>query len=172
MAVLLPHGVLFRGGAEEDIRKYLIKDLNRIDAIIGLPANLFHGTSIPVIVMVLKSNRNGNRDNILFIDASKEFVKGKNQNELSEEHIRKIVQTYIDRNDVEKYAHVATMAEIEANDFNLNIPRYVDTAEKEEEIDIRKVMGEIAQIQKEKAEMQKQIEDTLKLLGIGGFGDE
>ena len=172
VAVLLPHGVLFRGGAEEDIRKYLIKDLNRIDAIIGLPANLFHGTSIPVIVMVLKSNRNGNRDNILFIDASKEFVKGKNQNELSDEHIRKIVQTYIDRKDVEKYAHVATMAEIEANDFNLNIPRYVDTAENEEEIDIRKVMGEIAQIQKEKAEIQKQIEDTLKLLGIGGFGDE
>lgn len=172
VAVLLPHGVLFRGGAEEDIRKYLIRDLNRVDAIIGLPANLFHGTSIPVIVMVLKSNRNGNKDNILFIDASKEFVKGKNQNELLQDHIQKIVDTYVKREDVPKYAHVATMEEIEQNDFNLNIPRYVDTAEKEEEIDIRKVMGEIAQIQKEKAEMQKQIEETLKILGIGGFGDE
>ena len=169
VAVLLPHGVLFRGGAEEDIRKYLIRDLNRIDAIIGLPANLFHGTSIPVIVMILKSKRNGNSDNIFFIDASKEFVKGKNQNELSDKHIQKIVNTYIAREDVEKYAHKATMAEIEQNDFNLNIPRYVDTAEKEEEIDIRKVMNEIAQIQKEKAEAQKQIEETLKILGIGGF---
>ena len=169
VAVLLPHGVLFRGGAEEDIRKYLIRDLNRIDAIIGLPANLFHGTSIPVIVMVLKSNRNGNGDNILFIDASKEFVKGKNQNELSDEHIRKIVETYTDRKDVPKYAHKVTMAEIEANDFNLNIPRYVDTAEKEEEIDIREVMAQIAQIQKEKEKKQKQIEETLKILGIGGF---
>ena len=169
VAVLLPHGVLFRGGAEEDIRKYLIRDLNRVDAIIGLPANLFHGTNIPVIVMVLKSNRNANRDNILFIDASKEFVKGKSQNELSEEHIQKIVESYINRVDVPKYAHVATMEEIEQNDFNLNIPRYVDTAEKEEEVDIRKVMDEIAQIQKEKEDAQKRIEETLKILGIGGF---
>ena len=111
-------------------------------------------------------------DNIFFIDASKEFVKGKNQNELSDEHIQKIVNTYIAREDVDKYAHKASMAEIEQNDFNLNIPRYVDTAEKEEEIDIREVMGEIAQIQKEKAEAQKQIEETLKILGIGGFGNE
>ena len=169
VAVLLPHGVLFRGGAEEDIRKYLIRDLNRIDAIIGLPANLFHGAAIPVIVMVLKTNRGENKDNILFIDASRDFIKGRSNNDISAEHIQKIVNTYVAREDVPKYAHVATMEEIEQNDFNLNIPRYVDTAEKEEEIDVRKVMGEIAQIQKEKAEMQKQIEENLKILGIGGF---
>lgn len=172
IAVLLPHGVLFRGGAEEDIRKYLINDLNRIDAIIGLPANLFHGTGIPVIVMVLKTKRNGNGDNIFFIDASKEFVKGKNQNELSQEHIQKIVDAYVKREDIPKYAHKATMDEIKNNGYNLNIPRYVDTSEKEEEIDIRKVMDEISAIQKEKKVLQAQIEETLKLLGIGGFTDE
>ena len=172
VAVLLPHGVLFRGGAEEEIRKYLIRDLNRVDAIIGLPANLFHGTGIPVSIWVVKSNRNGNKDNILFIDASKEFIKGKNQNELSDEHIGKIVETYVERKNVEKYAHVASIAEIVQNDYNLNIPRYVDTSEKEEEIDIQKVMAEIASIQRKKAGQQKKIEDTMKMLGIGGFDDE
>ena len=166
VAVLLPHGVLFRGGSEEDIRKYLIRDLNRLDAVIGLPANLFHGTGIPVVILVLKSNRNGNAGNILFIDASKEFVKGKNQNEMSEENIQKIVQTYNDRVDVDKYAHVASMEEIEANDYNLNIPRYVDTSEKEDEIDIAKVKTEIADIQKQEAELEAQIMDTMALLGL------
>jgi len=157
VAVLLPHGVLFRGGAEEDIRKYIVKDLNRLDAVIGLPANLFHGTSIPVCILVLKSKRNGNSGNILFIDASKEFQKGKNQNELTDENIKKIVDTYVARKDVEKYAHVATMDEIIANDYNLNIPRYVDTADKEEEIDIGAVSEEMQQLNAQ----IKAAEDTL-----------
>jgi hypothetical protein len=126
VAVLLPHGVLFRGGAEEDIRKYLIKDLNRLDAVIGLPANLFHGTSIPVCILVLKSKRNGNSDNILFIDASKDFIKGKNQNEISDEHIEKIVNTYIERKDRDKYAHVASMQEIIDNGYNQTIRYFKD----------------------------------------------
>ena len=166
VAVLLPHGVLFRGGAEEDIRKYLIRDLNRVDAIIGLPANLFHGTGIPVIVMVLKSNRYGNKDNILFIDASKEYKAGKNQNELTDENIQKIIDTYVNRVDVPKYAHVATMEEIRVNDWNLNIPRYVDTAEEEEEIDIVKVKAELAEIQAKKQAVMEKVNSTMKLLGL------
>ncbi len=166
VAVLLPHGVLFRGGAEEDIRKYLIRDLNRVDAIIGLPANLFHGTGIPVIIMVLKSNRNGNKDNILFIDASKEYKAGKNQNELTDEIVQKIVDIYVSRADVPKYAHKATMAEIEQNEFNLNIPRYVDTAEEEEEIDIASVKVELAEIQEKKQAALDKVNSTMKLLGL------
>ena len=122
--------------------------------------------------MVLKTKRNGNGDNIFFIDASKEFVKGKNQNELSQEHIQKIVDAYVKRENVPKYAYKATMDEIENNGYNLNIPRYVDTSEKEEEIDLRKVIDEISVIKKEKKALQAQIEETLKLLGIGGFKDE
>ena len=131
--VLLPHGVLFRGAAEEVIRKHLIQKLNVLDAVIGLPANLFFGTGIPVCVLVLKRERNGNSDNILFIDASNDFEAGKNQNILRECDIDKIVETYEHRVDVDKYAHVATMQEIEENGFNLNIPRYVDTFEPEED---------------------------------------
>ena len=166
VAVLLPHGVLFRGGAEEDIRKYLIKDLNRLDAVIGLPANLFHGTSIPVTVLVLKTKRNGNKDNILFIDASKEFKPGKNQNELTDENINKIVKTYENRVDVERYAHVATMQEIIDNGYNLNIPRYVDTAEKEEEIDLNAVFDMIEATDKEIAESTASLNEFMKQLGL------
>ena len=136
IAVLLPHGVLFRGAAEEQIRKYIVRDLNKLDAVIGLPANLFHGTGIPVCLLVLKSKRNGNSNNILFIDASKEFKPGKNMNTLEEEHLIKIIEAYKERKDIEKFCHVASMEEIEANDYNLNIPRYVDTSEKEEDIDL------------------------------------
>ena len=166
VAVLLPHGVLFRGGAEEEIRKYLIKDLNRLDAVIGLPANLFHGTSIPVVILVLKSKRNGNSDNILFIDASKEYKPGKSQNELTDENIQKIVETYEKRVDVERYAHVATIEEIIENGWNLNIPRYVDTSEEEEEIDILKVKAELADIQKQKQALIDKIMDTMEILGL------
>ena len=150
VAVLLPHGVLFRSGSEESIRKYLIKDLNRLDAVIGLAPNLFHGTSIPVTILVLKSKRNGISDNILFIDASKEYKAGKNQNELLEEHVNKIVEAYVNRVDVDGFAHVATMDEIIENDYNLNIPRYVDTSEKEADIDISQVKREIEEIQAKK----------------------
>ena len=166
VAVLLPHGVLFRGGAEEDIRKYLIKDLNRLDAVIGLPENLFHGAAIPVVVLVLKSKRNGNSDNILFIDASKEFKPGTNQNELTDEHIQKIVETYEKRVDVERYAHVATMEEIIDNGYNLNIPRYVDTSEKEVEVDINTVKTELADITAKKQAAIDKVNSTMKLLGL------
>ena len=166
VAVLLPHGVLFRGGAEEDIRKYLIKDLNRLDAVIGLPANLFHGASIPVVVLVLKSKRNGNSGNILFIDASKEYKPGKVQNELTDENIRKIVETYENRVDVERYAHVATIDEIVENGWNLNIPRYVDTSEAEEEIDIATVKKELADITAKKQAAIDKVNSTMKLLGL------
>ena len=166
VAVLLPHGVLFRGGAEEDIRKYLIKDLNRLDAVIGLPANLFHGASIPVVVLVLKSKRNGNSGNILFIDASKEYKPGKVQNELTDENIQKIVETYEKRVDVERYAHVATIEEIIENGWNLNIPRYVDTSEEEDEIDIAAVKTELADITAKKQAAIDKVNSTMKLLGL------
>ena len=151
VAVLLPHGVLFRGGAEEDIRKWLISSVNRLDAVIGLPPNLFHGTSIPVVIMVLKSKRNGNSGNVFFIDASKDFIKGKNQNELSEEHIEKIIEAYKNRENIERFAYVADIQTeiIEKNGYNLNIPRYVDTSEKEEEIDLGQVVKDIKNIDKE-----------------------
>ena len=133
MAIVLPHGVLFRGAAEGVIRKKLLED-GSIDTVIGMPANLFFGTSIPTTVIILKKNRTS-RD-VLFIDASKDFIKGKNQNKLSPENIDRIVETYKKREDVEKFAHVASFEEIQENDFNLNIPRYVDTFEEQEEVDI------------------------------------
>ena len=166
VAVLLPHGVLFRGGAEEQIRKYLIKDLNRLDAVVGLPANLFHGASIPVVVLVLKSKRNGNSEDILFIDASKEYKSGKVQNELTDENIQKIVETYENRVDVERYAHVATIEEIIENDWNLNIPRYVDTSEEEVEIDMASVKTELVDITAKKQAAIDKVNSTMKMLGL------
>ena len=129
MAIVLPHGVLFRGAAEGVIREALIKK-NLIDTIIGLPANLFFGTSIPTIIMVLKRNKKDR--NILFIDASNEYKKDKNKNVLTEDNIDKIYSTFLDRKSVDKYATLVSREEIEKNDFNLNIPRYVDTSEPEE----------------------------------------
>lgn len=166
VAVLLPHGVLFRGGAEEQIRKYLGKDLNKIDAVIGLPANLFHGAAIPVCLMVLKSKRNGDSDNILFIDASKEFISGRSSNTIDDSHIEKIVETYKNRVDVDKYAHVATMKEIEENGWNLNIPRYVDTFEAENAVDVDEVRAELDEVVAKKAVVVDRINATMKLLGL------
>lgn len=133
MGIVLPHGVLFRGAAEGTIRQALL-EMGAIDAVIGLPANIFYGTSIPTTVIILKKNRS-NRD-VLFIDASNEFTKQKNQNLLSQKHIEKIIATYKGRQAIEKYAYVANFEELAANDFNLNIPRYVDTFEEEEAIDL------------------------------------
>ena len=166
VAVLLPHGVLFRGGAEETIRKYIIKDLNRLDAVIGLPANLFHGTGIPVCVLVLKSKRNGNAGNILFIDASKEFKAGKNQNVLEQKHIDKIVETYEKRVDVDKFAHVAEMSEIVENGYNLNIPRYMDTFEEEEPVDLKEVRNRIQKLEIDTKAAIDKAESILKELGL------
>src|SRR5690606_34185014 len=130
MAIVLPHGVLFRGAAELQIRKYLIEQKNYLDAVIGLPANIFYGTGIPTCILIFKKCRETPED-ILFIDASKGFEKVKNQNMLRDEHIDKIVATYRDRTVIEKYSHKATLEEIANNDYNLNIPRYVDTFEEQ-----------------------------------------
>jgi type I restriction enzyme M protein len=165
MACVAPHGVLFRGAAEGTIRRFLIETKNYIDAIIGLPANIFYGTSIPTCILVLKKCRKES-DNILFIDASKEFEKVKTQNKLRNEHIEKIVSTYRERKEIEKYSHLATLAEIKENDFNLNIPRYVDTFEEEEEIDIKAVMQEIKDLEAKRADLDKEIEVYLRELGI------
>lgn len=163
MAIVLPHGVLFRGAAEESIRKTLIEK-NLIDTVIGLPANLFYGTSIPTIIMVLKKNKK-NRD-ILFIDASQHFTKSKNKNTLSEEDIDRIFNTYKDRKDVEKLAHVASYQEVIDNDYNLNIPRYVDTSDEEPEIDLKEVEKQIKEVDQEIAELQEKINEQLRLLGV------
>lgn len=164
MAVVLPHGVLFRGAAEGVIRKYLIEEKNWLDAVIGLPANLFFGTSIPTCVLVFKKCKT--HDDIFFIDASKEFESGKNQNRLTDDNIEKIMNTYIERKDVDKYAHCATLEEIKENDFNLNIPRYVDIFEEEEEIDIHAVMKEIKELEAKRDELDKEIAVYLKELGL------
>ena len=163
MAIVLPHGVLFRGAAEGVIREALIKK-NLIDTIIGLPANLFFGTSIPTIIMVLKRNKKDR--NILFIDASNEYKKDKNKNVLTEDNINKIYSTFLDRKSVDKYAALVSREEIEKNDFNLNIPRYVDTSEPEEEIDLQEVLKQIQQDDMEIQELEKKIEEQLKLLGV------
>ncbi|MCG3684510.1 type I restriction-modification system subunit M [Aliarcobacter butzleri] len=142
MAIVLPHGVLFRGGAEGHIRQYLIEDRNYLDAVIGLPSNIFYGTSIPTCILVFKKCRE-HSDNILFIDASNDYEKAKNQNYLTNENIEKIIDTYANRKEIEKYSHLASMDEIKENDYNLNIPRYVDTFEEEEVIDLDKVSSEL-----------------------------
>lgn len=165
MAVVLPHGALFRGAAEEKIRTHLIKNKNYIDAIIGLPANIFYGTSIPTLIMVLKKCRN-NEDDILFIDASQEYEKIKPKNKLRPEDIEKIVTTYKNREEIEKYSHKATIEEIEENDYNLNIPRYVDTFEEEEPIDLDEVVREIRKIDEEMKEVDAKIIKYCKELGI------
>lgn len=165
MACVAPHGVLFRGAAEGKIRQFLIEKKNYIDAIIGLPANIFYGTSIPTCILVMKKCRKES-DNVLFIDASKEFEKVKTQNKLRPEHIQKIIDTYRNRTEIEKYSHCASLQEIKDNDYNLNIPRYVDTFEEEEEIDIKAVMAEIKSLEAKRADLNAQIDVYLKELGI------
>ncbi|WP_455931301.1 type I restriction-modification system subunit M [Priestia aryabhattai] len=161
MAIVLPHGILFRGAAEGVIRKKLLED-GSIDAVIGMPANLFFGTSIPTTVIILKKNRT-TRD-VLFIDASNEFTRGKSQNKLSTENIDKIVETYKKRENAEKYAHVATFDEIKENDFNLNIPRYVDTFEEETPVDMATIGSTIQDIRKEKTKLESSIYDMISSL--------
>ncbi len=167
VAVVVPHGVLFRGAAEGRIRQKMIEE-NLLDAVIGLPGNLFPTTNIPVAILLFDRSREqpGNAEpqlgNVLFIDASREFVSGKNQNTLSTEHLDKIIGTYKERKEVAKYAHVAEFAEIRENDFNLNIPRYVDTFEEEEEIDIDAVQAEIDKLEKELAEVRVKMAEKLK----------
>lgn len=159
MACVLPHGVLFRGGAEGHIREFLIKDRNYLDAVIGLPANIFYGTSIPTCILVMKKNRSSSgaerADSILFIDASQHFEKVKTQNVLREEDIQKIIDTYrkystaeaLEAGELEeKYSYIASLKEIAENDYNLNIPRYVDTFEEEEPVDLAQVSKELKSV--------------------------
>ena len=163
MGVVLPHGVLFRGASEGKIRKGIIDD-NLLDAVIGLPANLFFGTGIPATILIFKKGRE-NTD-VLFIDASREFDKDKNQNSLNEEHIAKILDTYHQRKEIEKYSHIAALEEIQENDYNLNIPRYVNTFEEEEPVDIKATKEQIAKIEAELSEVKKQMQAYLEELGL------
>ena len=165
MAVVLPHGVLFRGASEGKIRKQTI-DFNLLDAVIGLPANLFYGTGIPACILVFKKNRK--TTDVLFIDASGDgnYEKGKNQNILRDSDIKRIVDAYRSRENIDKYSYVASKGEITENDYNLNIPRYVDTFEEEEPIDIDVVQAEIAATEKEIAEVQAKMNEFLKELGL------
>lgn len=165
MAVVLPHGALFRGGAEGHIRKYIIEKQNYLDAVIGLPSNLFYGTSIPATVLVFKKCRRDD-ENILFIDASKEFEKKKNQNYLTDENIQKIFETYKERKEIEKYSHRASLKEIKENEFNLNIPRYVDTFEEEEEVNIAEVAKNLKKLNKDEIGLQEKIAGFCEELGI------
>jgi type I restriction enzyme M protein len=146
MAIILPHGVLFRGGSEKRIRTKLLQD-GHIDTVIGLPANLFYSTGIPVCILVLKKCKKP--DDVLFINAAEDFVKGKRQNQLSAEHIAKIVSTYQNRTEVPRYSRRVEMAEIEKNDFNLNISRYISTAVGEEEIDLAVINAELEEVEKD-----------------------
>jgi type I restriction enzyme M protein len=165
MAVVLPHGVLFRGAAEGHIRKFLIEDRNYLDAVIGLPANIFYGTSIPTCILVLKKSRAHSGD-ILFIDSSQHFEKVKTQNRLRAEDIDKIISTYKNRISEEKYSHVALLSEVVENDYNLNIPRYVDTFEEEEPIDLEVVSKELKALDKEMKTTDATIADFCKQLEI------
>ena len=165
MAVVLPHGVLFRGSSEGVIRQYLIEQLNVVDTIIGLPANIFYGTSIPTCILVLKKNRE-HTGNILFIDASNDFEKQKNQNKLLPEHLDNIIAAFKNRQDIEKYSHVATLQEVKDNDYNLNIPRYVDTFEAEAEIDLDVIAKQLQDLEQNSQKTDAVIADFCKELGI------
>ena len=159
MAIVLPHGVLFRGAAEGKIREKLLRAGN-IYAVIGLPSNLFYNTSIPTCIIVLKKHRDG-RD-VLFVDASKKFNKGKKQNEMMDEHINSVVELYAKRETIEKESFLASFEEIEKNDFNLNIPRYVDNFEKEEEVDLFALLTEMQKTDEELVQVQGELLSLLK----------
>jgi len=166
VAVVVPHGVLFRGAAEKRIRRHMIEE-NLLDAVIGLPAGLFPTTGIPVAVLVFdrareKGGRRAGDTDVLFIDASKEFTPGKAKNTLAAEHIERVLSTHAERADADKYAHVVPASEIVENDFNLNIPRYVDTFEEPEPIDIVAVQAEIEQLEAELAEVRAKMKEIMK----------
>ncbi|MBO1531457.1 type I restriction-modification system subunit M [Psychrobacter sp. F1192] len=171
MGVVVPHGVLFRGSSEGKIRQQLIEE-NLLDTVIGLPEKLFFGTGIPAAILVFKKNKadpvNGQvDDSVLFIDASREFESGSNQNKLTDENLAKIIETYNNREFVDKYAYVASLDEIKENDFNLNIPRYVDTFEPEAEIDLVAVREQRLALKAELASLETEMDSYLKELGYG-----
>ncbi|WP_395667368.1 type I restriction-modification system subunit M [Rhodoferax sp.] len=163
MAIILPHGVLFRGGAEERIRTKLLKD-GHIDTVIGLPSNLFYSTGIPVCILVLKKCKKP--DDVLFINAAEQFVKGKRQNQLTEAHIAKIIKTYQFRDEEARYSRRVEMAEIEKNDFNLNISRYISTAVGEAEIDLQAMHQELVDIERAITDAKRKHNAFLNELGL------
>ena len=163
VGVIVPHGVLFRGSAEGKIRRQFIEE-NLLDAVVGLPGNLFYGTGIPAAIMVFKRQKDD--DTVVFIDASREFEAGTPQNRLRERDIEKIVSTYRAREFVDKYAHVADFDEIKENDFNLNIPRYVDTFEPEPDVDLDAVAEEIGEVDTQMAEIEQEMAGYLEELGL------
>ncbi len=163
VGVVVPHGVLFRGAAEGKIRQRLIEE-NLLEAVIGLPANLFFGTGIPAAILIF--NKGKTHGDVLFIDASREYKEAKNQNVLTEQHVQKIVDTFTAFQTVEKYAYRAPPQEIADNDFNLNIPRYVDTFEEEAEIDLDAVKADISRFESELATVRGKMDDYLKELGL------
>ena len=165
MAVVLPHGALFRGAAEGHIRKHIIKQYNWLDAVIGLPANIFYGTSIPTCIMVFRKDRQPT-DSVLFIDASEGYEKMKNQNYLRPTDVDNIIRAFRDRQTVDKFSYTASLAEIKENDYNLNIPRYVDTFEEEEPVDLQAVQAEIKEIDAELAKVEEELNEYLKELGL------
>jgi type I restriction enzyme M protein len=172
VGVIVPHGVLFRSGAEGVIRKHFIEE-NILEAVIGLPAQLFYGTGIPAAILVFNKGRKpwteakSKRDkHVFFVDASREFEDSKKQNRLRDEDIEKIVSTFREFTECEKYSHLATLEEIQEAEFNLNIPRYVDTFEEEEDIDIPAVQEEIQDIEAELAKTQKELNRYLEELGL------
>lgn len=164
-AVVLPHGVLFRGAAEGAIREYIIKEQNYLDAVIGLPPNIFYGTSIPACILVLKKCRKHD-DNILFIDASSDFEKDGNKNKLTNDHVAKIVETYANRENVDKYAYVAPISEIAENDYNLNIPRYVNTVVEAELVDLDKISCDLIKLESAMVKTDKLIAEFCAQLGV------
>lgn len=175
MACVLPHGVLFRGAAEGHIRQYLIEDTNQLDAVIGLPANIFYGTGIPTCILVLKKDRASTplSDRLLFIDASNDFEKVKTQNVLLPEHIDKIINTYrnyangaLREAEVDKYSYVAPLDEVRENDYNLNIPRYVDTFEEEEPVDLAEVSKQLKELAERSRSTDAEIKKYCDELGI------
>lgn len=163
VGVIVPHGVLFREGAEGKIRKQLIEE-NLLEGVIGLPQNLFYGTGIPAAILIF--NKGKTTKDIIFIDASGEYESGKNQNKLRKVDLDKIFNTFVDKETIEKYSYLATPEELKENDYNLNIPRYVDTFEEEEEIDIQATQAEIHELEKELADVQKEIVGYLEELGL------
>ena len=164
MALVLPHGALFRGGAEQHIRKYLIEDRNYLDAVIGLPANLFYGTPIPTCIMVFKKCRE-NPNDVLFINAAEHFERG-TQNTLRETDIDRIIDTYRERKVIERYSHLATLQEIDDNEYNLNIPRYVNTFEEQDSVDIPLVSKKLKELEKEMSANDKALLSFCKELNI------
>lgn len=158
MAIILPHGVLFRGNAEGKIRKKLI-EYGAIEAVIGLPAKVFNGTDIPTVVLILRKERDDK--DILFIDASNEFTKGKNLNYLEDQHINKIIEAYQSRKDIDKFSHLTSYKEIMENDYNLNIPRFVDTFEEEEPISLYQTAKEIKEIDEQIESSEKELFEML-----------